>query len=138
MKQAIKDWHAGRHGAAVRGFFKREWLVIAWVCSFLLIGIAIVQNEQRSTEIERVARETDALAEELRSSLLQSCLESRTPLVGYFHDEIASTRALTAEQFPGISPPDFAALQAEKIDRIKAVVVALQPSQCQELYGAQP
>jgi hypothetical protein len=126
MRQAREDWRNHHYTRAIGGFVKREWPVIAWVISFVLIAYAIV--------------EVSTFSGDLRNGLVQSCEDNGNPLREYLRDEarseITEARSFNYEEFfPNVPPSTLDALLREEIaDAREALNTTLAPLPCNDLY----
>jgi hypothetical protein len=124
MREAIRDWHSGRRGTAVKGFFKREWPVIAWLVSFALIAVGIaqvnnVQDKLRESAVAGCERQND-VREAIRSQITAEIQESRH--VDY------------SEIFPDVPPAELYRLISESNDRLRDQRANIPNADCEAAY----
>jgi hypothetical protein len=125
MRQAIEDWHNHRRVKAVTGAIKREWPVIAWAISFLLLAFTIWQVQ--------------AFGEDLRDGLIRSCERNGNPLreavIDQLEGEIEQSKIVDySEFFPSVPPERLDALIREENQRIRGYIEQIQPVDCPSLY----
>jgi hypothetical protein len=125
MKQAIEDWHNHRRVKAVRGLVRREWPVIAWFISFILIAFGIWQ--------------VASLQENLREGLIRSCERNGNPLreavIDQLEGEIQQSKAFDySEFFPSVPPERLHTLIREENQRMRGYIEQIQPVDCPSLY----
>jgi hypothetical protein len=124
MRQAVRDWHSGKRGTAVKGFFKREWPVIAWLVSFALIAVGIaqvnnVQDKLRDSSVAGCERQNQ-VRQALRSQLTVEIRESQT--VDY------------SEIFPDVPPATLNRLIEENIEQMKEQRAGIPDADCEAAY----
>jgi hypothetical protein len=123
MRQAFRDWHEGQRGTAIKGFFKREWPVIAWAVSFTLIAIGIFQ--------------VDDFGDKLRDSAVSGCErqnEVRQALRQQFTLEIKESRDIPSEFFPAVPQQQLQELIRDGIERLREQRTRIPLVPCEELY----
>lgn len=124
MKQAKQDWRDHRYGQAVKGFIKREWPILAWLSSFVLIAFALVQTSQFSAE--------------LRDASVAGCERQnlvREATRGILEDQIKSSRQINREDvFPNIPPELYRRLIARSNQQRRERIEQLAPADCTQAY----
>jgi hypothetical protein len=123
MRQAVQDWHISKR-KAVKGFFRREWPVIAFIVCFGLIAIGIVQVQ--------------TFQDQLRDSAVAGCErqnEVRQAVRAGLTSEIEQTRRIDYSQlFPTIPPTQIDRLIQEGNERARRQRAALPDADCESLY----
>jgi hypothetical protein len=123
MRQAFRDWHEGKRGTAIKGFFKREWPIIAWAVSFTLIAIGIFQ--------------VDSFGDTLRDSVIEGCErqnEVREALRHQFTLEISENRHIPAEFFPDVPRRDFERLIQGSVRTLVEQRRSIPDADCEAAY----
>jgi hypothetical protein len=123
MRQAVQDWHISKR-KAVKGFFRREWPVIAFIVCFGLIAIGIVQVQ--------------TFQDQLRDSAVAGCErqnEVRRAVRAQLTSEIEQTRRVDYSQlFPTIPPTQIDRLISEGNEQARRQRAALPDADCESLY----
>jgi hypothetical protein len=123
VRQAIEDWHISKR-RAVTGFLKREWPVIAWLISFVLIAIGIaqvnnVQDQLRHSAIAGCERQNE-VRQAIRSQITAEIQESRH--VDY------------SEIFPDVPPAELYRLISEGNNRLREQRADIPDTDCEAAY----
>jgi hypothetical protein len=124
VRQAIEDWHTSKR-KAITGFLKREWPIIAWLVSFALIAVGIVQVSNFQEDL-RVATQggcerQNEVRQALRSQLTAEIRESQT--VDY------------SEIFPDIPPAELDRLIMESNERLREQRADIPDADCEAIYA---
>jgi hypothetical protein len=124
VRQAIEDWHTSKR-KAITGFLKREWPIIAWLVSFALIAVGIVQVSNFQEDL-RVATQggcerQNEVRQALRSQLTAEIQESR--------------RVDYSEIFPDIPPAELDRLIKESNERLREQRADIPDAPCAEIYS---
>jgi hypothetical protein len=123
VRQAVKDWHISKR-KAVKGFFKREWPIIAFIVCFSLIAVGIFQVQ--------------SFQDELRDSAVAGCErqnEVRKAVRMQLTSEIRETRRIDySELFPTIPPTQIDRLISEGNEQARRQRAAIPDADCEALY----
>ncbi len=131
MRQAIKDWHTGSKGRAVRGFFHRHWPSLAFIVCFAILGSIILR-------VSDLAEQNRALVTGTRSALIAACENNRGPLNKYFMNQLAESRGHGVDYYRKLFP-DFPPEQLRKSilrqrGQLKSVIAVTDPTACADQY----
>lgn len=124
MRQARKDWQEHHYAKAIGGFIGREWPIIAWLASFALIAIGLMQ-------VSRLAEDVDDFSRNLQTNLVNSCRSAGDPvrraLIDVYRDEIEQAQTVDYSSFfPNIPRDELERLIQEGINRDQGVVNRLE------------
>jgi hypothetical protein len=123
MRQAIQDWHISKR-KAIKGFLKREWPVIAWLVSFALIAVGIVQ--------------VNNFQDQLRDSAVGGCErqnEVRQAIRLQLTAEIKESQRVDYSQiFPDVPPEQLDQLIRQSNQQTRRQRAALPDADCEALY----
>jgi hypothetical protein len=124
VRQAIEDWHTSKR-KAITGFLKREWPIIAWLVSFTLIAIGIVQVNNFQENLREATQggceRQNEVRQALRSQLTAEIRESQT--VDY------------SEIFPDIPPAELDRLIRESNERLREQRADIPDADCEAAYA---
>jgi hypothetical protein len=123
VRQAIQEWHNGKHGSAVKGFFKREWPVLSFIVCFSLIAIALINVENYQ--------------QDLRDATVSGCErqnEVRAALRDVLSDDIANLRTIEPRLFPEITTAEFSLLREQRIQDMLESRENIGDADCEAVY----